>query len=598
VPKTTVAFSKSRRIFLRQSLAVVAGGCTLPLMTEMTEHNSSSVAQAASLPRDTAPYDKDAVYDVVIYGGTSAAVTAAVQARRMGKSVVIVCPEKHLGGLTTSGLGWTDSKNGAAIGGLAREFYHRVWQFYNDPAQWHKQTRDSYIAQRIGAQPGPAIDEAKQVMWTFEPHAAERVVEDWLASEKIPVFREEWLDRKKGVGKKGKQITSLTMLSGKHFQGKMFIDAGYEGDLMAAAGVKYRIGRDSAKEFKEPLNGVRFMLKGVDKYHSDEEYPGVDPYVIPGKPESGLIAGIEGELKGPLPLGEADPQRLQSFNYRLCLTREADNRTPIAKPDGYDENQYELLFRLLAGGSESSFTTQAMPNRKTDSNAQGRMSGDFIGGNFSAKEKWSYSEASYDQRTKILESHRRYQQGLLWTLQNHPRVPDAIRQKLSPWGLAKDEFTDNGNWPHQLYVREARRMVGEAVVTQHHVQLKKGYAVKDSIGLGSYSLDSHVARRVVIDGKIRDEGGFYVWWDKPYPLPYGCIVPKKDDVTNLFAPTTLSATHAAFGSIRMEPTYMILGQSAATAAVLALEKGIAVQDVDYAELQKRLTADGQVLSFR
>lgn len=572
--------STSRRDFLQQSLALT-GGLTLPLIMGQPGHGQ----------------DENREYDVVIYGGTSAAITAAVQVRRMGKSVAIVCPEKHIGGLTTSGLGWTDSKNGNAIGGLAREFYHRVWEHYQNPAAWDRQTRESYLQMKVGAQPGLAIEEGKKVMWTFEPKAAEQVMEEWLAAEKIPVFRNEWLDRAKGVQKQGTRIVSLITRSGKTFRGKVFIDAGYEGDLMAASGVRFRIGRDSAREFNEPLNGIRFPIKGVDKYYSENEYHGIDPYVTPGNPASGLLPGIESEIKGEMPLGDADPNRLQSFNYRLCLTQETANRVSFPKPDGYDEKRYELLFRLLAVGQESLFTTQAMPNRKTDSNSQGKMSGDYVGGSFSLAEGLHYSDASYERRNRMIEDHRHYHQGLLWTMANHERVPEALRRKASVWGLSKDEFVDNANWPYQLYIREARRMVGATVVTQHHVQMKSGYEVKDSIGLGSYSLDSHVVRRIVIDGKIRDEGGFYVWWDTPYPLPYGCMVPRKEEVTNLFVPVTVSATHAAFGSIRMEPTYMILGQAAGTAAVLALQKNGAVQDVEYSELAKQLTKDGQVLAM-
>jgi hypothetical protein len=579
VPTGENGLSTSRRDFLVGSLAV-AGGLAL----QPGERSEAAPTTAME-------------YDIVIYGGTSAAITAAVQAKRMGKSVVIVSPDQHLGGLTTSGLGWTDSKNGNAIGGLAREFYQRVWKFYQNPAAWTLQTRESYLAQRVGAQPGPAIDEAKKVMWTFEPKAAERVVEEWLSETGIPVFRNEWLDRKNGVVKQGKTITAIKTLSGKTYKGKMFIDAGYEGDLMAASGVKYRVGRDSQKEFDEPLNGIRFPIKGIDRYGGGNEFAGISPYIVPNDPKSGLIAGLEQEYKGDFPIGDADPIRLQCFNYRLCLTKTAKNRVAFPKPDGYDEKMFELLFRVVATGADCSFTTQAMPNRKTDSNAQGKISSDYVGGSFSVKDGWTYSEASYERRKRVLEEHRLYHQGLLWSLQNHPRVPEKNRKELADWGLSKDEFVDNNNWPYQIYVREARRMEGLAMVTQHHVQLKRGFEVKDSIGCGSYSLDSHVVRRIVLNGAIRNEGGFYIWWDRPYPLPYGCLVPRKGDVTNLFAPTTLSATHAAFGSIRMEPTYMILGQASATAAALAIDAKVAVQDVDYPTLQKRLIADGQILEL-
>ena len=572
------AAPRTRRAFLCQSLGV-AGGLS-----------------AASISR-AAPNEN--TYDVVIYGGTPAAVTAAVQVKRMGQSVAIVCPDAHIGGLTISGLGWTDSKNGAAIGGLAREFYHRIWQFYQNPDAWTQQTRDSYIAQKVGAQPGIALDDTKQVMWTFEPHAALHVMENWLNEEKIPVFKNEWLDRgKNGVIKQGAKITAMRTLSGKVFKAKVFIDAGYEGDLMASAKIPHRVGRDAAIDWSEPLNGVRFTIAGVDRYHSADAYQGVDPYLIPGKPESGFIAGVEGKWdEAQTPLGAADTKRLQSFNYRLCLTTEAKNRAAFPKPKNYDEKQYELLFRLLATGKESSWTTQAMPNLKTDSNNQGSMSGDFVGGSFSLPEHLTYSSATYGRRKQMLADHRTYQQGLLWSLQNHERVPSELRTRLAPWGLAKDEFADNENWPYQVYVREARRMEGITTVTQHHVQKRPGFSVQDSVGLGSYSLDSHVVRRVVIDGGIRDEGGFYVFWDKPYPIPYGCLVPKSDDCLNLLVPVTVSATHAAFGSIRMEPTYMILGQAAGAAACLAIKQNVSVQTVPYADLAKQLAQDKQVLAW-
>jgi hypothetical protein len=568
---------QSRREFLGQAV-ILAGGLILPAGVE------AAAKAAAALS-----------YDVVIYGGTSAAVTAAIQTARMGKSVAIVCPETHLGGMTTSGLGWTDTKQVAAIGGLAREFYHRIWLYYQNPEVWTRQKRSSYLG--LESQSGPAMDDKSQVMWTFEPHVAEEVMEKWLAEEKIAVHRGQSLNRKNGVVKQGARIVEIAATSGRRFRGKVFIDAGYEGDLMAAAGVRYRIGRDSAEEHDEPLNGIRFMVKGVDRYYNEDEYRGVDPYITPGVPKSGFISGIEGVFDGKEKLGQAD-HRLQSFNYRLCMTNDPGRRVYISKPQNYDERLYEILFRLYAAGQTSSFSTQPMPNNKTDSNAKGAMSFDFIGGDSSLAGHWNYSEADDKTRRKIVAAHRNYQQGLLWTLQNHPRIPASTRNEMGKWGLDAEEFESNGHWPYQLYVREARRMIGQTMVTQHHVQRKPGYDVADSIGLGSYSLDSHIVRRVVVDGKIQNEGGFYVWWTTPYPIPYGAVTPKRAEAINLLVPVTLSATHAAFGSFRMEPTYMILGQAAATAAALAIDRKSAVQDVDYTALSQRLAADGQVLTAR
>lgn len=534
-------------------------------------------------------------FDLVIYGGTAAAVTAAIQTARMGLHTALVSPDRHLGGMVSSGLGWVDSKDGRAVGGLAREFHHRVWRHYRNPAAWTRVSRDEYQA-RVHAQPGPTIDDKEEVMWTFEPHVAERLLDEWLAETKVQVFRDEWLVREAGgVQREGSRITGFRTLSGRVFTAGMFIDASYEGDLMATAGVTYRVGRDSAAEFGESLNGIYFKKPG--QMYADaafKAYENVDPYRVPGDPVSGLIAGIEGHLRPDEHLGDTDT-RLQSFNLRLCLTNVPENRVPITRPADYNEANYELLFRVYEGGSVCGFSAQEMPNAKTDSNNSGMVSLDYIGGNYSITEGWNYSEATYEHRARILQAHRDYTHGLLWTIMNHPRVPAEHRENWSRWGLAADEFADTGHWPHQVYVREARRMQGTTIMTQHHVECAKGYEVADSIGLGSYSMDSHNIRRVIVDGKIRAEGGFYIFSKQVYPISYGSITPRREEITNLLVPVTLSATHAAFGSIRMEPTYMILGQSAATAAAFALRSDIPVQDVSYAELAQRLAADGQVL---
>lgn len=531
-------------------------------------------------------------YDIVVYGGTAAGVVAAIEADRQQMRVALVSPDTHLGGLTSHGLGWTDSKQGKAIGGLAREFYHRVWRHYRDPAAWTRVDRETY-ARRVNAQPGRTIDDEQEVMWTFEPHVAEKIFDDWLKETKVDVYRDEWLDRGPGgVTVHDKRIRQFRTLSGKTFAGKMFIDTTYEGDLMAAAGVTYRIGRDAASEFGEMYNGIFFELEG--KRNKDDKCDPISPYVVPGDPGSGFIAGIEGELPPNEKAGDAD-RRLQSFNLRLCLTDDPTNRMPINQPDNYNPADYELLLRLYELGHECGFSTQEMPNRKTDSNNHGVMSLDFVGGSFNMKEGWIYSEASYEKRREIAEAHRAYTHGLLYTIMNHPRVPAEARAKWSRWGLAADEFVDNGHWPRQIYVREARRMVGEMMMTMHHVDHKE--PIPDPVGQGSYSLDSHVVRRVVVNGKIRNEGGFYSWRDVPYPVSYRALVPKRDEIQNLFAPVTLSATHVAFGSLRMEPTYMILAHSSATAAAIAIRENVAIQDVPYDILSRTLKEQGQVLTY-
>ncbi|MBN2415433.1 FAD-dependent oxidoreductase [bacterium] len=496
-------------------------------------------------------------YDLVIYGPTSAGVMAAVQASRMGKSVILVGPDTHLGGLSSGGLGATDIGNKAAIGGLAREFYKRLGAHYSKPE-----------------------------MWTFEPHVAEKVFEEFVAENKIRVLREERLDRRpgRGVAMKDGRIVSITMRSGRTVTGKMFIDATYEGDLMAAAGVSYTLGREANSEYGETLNGVATEQA---RYHQFDEP--VDPYVSPGDPASGLLPGIHDGSPGED--GAADT-RIQAYCFRMCLTDVPENRVPFPKPKGYDPRRYELLLRtILAGANRHGagyFTTTPMPNGKTDSNNAGPFSTDNIGMNY------AYPEAGYAARERIIEEHALYQKGFMWFLANDPRVPEPLRKEMGRWGLAKDEFTDNGNWPHQLYIREARRMTSAYVMTQHNCQ--GTITVDNPIGMGAYTMDSHhVQRYVDAHGAVRNEGDVEVGGFGPYPIAYGAIVPKRGECANLLVPVCLSATHIAFGSIRMEPVFMVLGQSAATAAVQAIDAGCAVQDVDYPALRDRLLADGQVL---
>lgn len=526
--------------------------------------------------------DDTETYDIVIYGGTSAAVTAAVQAREMGKSVIVVSPDKHLGGLSSGGLGWTDTGNKAVIGGLARRFYHRVFLHYDRDAAWRWQERSEYGNRGQGA---PAIDGDERTMWIFEPHVAERIFEEFIAEHKIPLVRNAWLDRKQGVRVKDGRIASITTLDGKSYAGRMFIDATYEGDLMAAAGVSYHVGRESSETYDERFNGVQ---TGVF-HHGHFFAKPVDPFVTPGDPTSGLLPRISPDPPGEK--GAAD-HRVQAYCFRMCLTRVPENRIPFPRPTGYDPQQYELLLRVFDTGWRAAFHKfDPIPNGKTDTNNHGPFSTDNIGYNY------DYPEATYDRRREIIEEHEVYQQGLMYFLANDPRVPDDVRNKMSQWGLAKDEFRDNGGWPHQIYVREARRMVGRYVMTEN--ELLKRRPTPDSIGMGSYTMDSHnVQRYVTSKGTVQNEGDIGVHTKGPYEIAYGSIVPKQGECENLLVPVCVSSSHIAFGSIRMEPVFMILGQSAATAAVMAIDNGVAVQSVDYNKLRQRLIDDGQVLEWR
>ena len=522
--------------------------------------------------------------DVVIYGCTSAAMTAAVQTKKMGRSVIVVCPEKHLGGLTAGGLGWTDSGDKSVIGGLAREFYHRVWLEYEKPETWRWQRREQYGNKGQGTEANDG-----RTMWIFEPHIAENVYEAWMKELKIPIHRDAWLDRRSGGVTKDRQgrITRIRMRNGATYEGRIFMDATYEGDLMAAAGVDFHVGREAKSTYNEDWNGVQ---TGVlhHRHHFGAVAQPISPYVIPGDPKSGLLPRISAEPPGEY--GQGD-RKVQAYCFRTCLTKVPENRLPFPKPAGYDAAQYELLLRVfLAGWRETFQKFDPIPNGKTDTNNHGPFSSDNIGRN------WDYPEATYERRAEIIQEHVTYQQGLLYFIANDPRVPADVRNEMAQWGLSRDEFKDNGHWPHQIYVREARRMVGRYVMTEN--ELVKRRPTPESAGMGSYSIDSHnIQRYVTPQGYVQNEGDIGVSTKGPYQISYGSLVPKRGQAPNLLVPVCLSSSHIAYGSMRMEPVFMILGQSAATAAVLALDAKLAVQDVPYEKLRARLLADGQVLEF-
>ncbi|MFK5920747.1 MAG: FAD-dependent oxidoreductase [Verrucomicrobiota bacterium] len=518
-------------------------------------------------------------YDVVIYGGTSAGVAAAVQVSRMGKTALLIEPGVHLGGLSSGGLGWTDSGRKNLIGGISREFYQRVKKHYDDPKSWPLQKRETLNVKRGSGLYLPDAD----AMWVFEPKVAEAIFEEFVKEKGITVLRKERLNRETGVKKEGARIVSITMESGKELVAPMFIDATYEGDLLAAAGVSYTVGREGNDQYDENLNGVQ-----KTQMHGHLFLEKVDPYVVPGDPKSGLVARVHDDGAGED--GTAD-HRVQAYNYRMCMTRDQRNFTAFPKPEGYDEKQYELLFRNFeAGDMRMPWSPGMMPNNKTDTNNFGAFSTDNIGMNY------KYPEASYAERDEILKEHETYQKGLMWSLGNHPRVPQEIRTAMLKWGLAADEFVDNGNWPHQIYVREARRMVGAYVTTE--LDCRRVRVAKDSVGIGSYQMDSHNTQRyVTADGLVQDEGDVQVSPGGPYVISYGSIVPKKAECENLLAPAAVSSSHIAYGSIRMEPVFMILGQSAATGAVFAIEGTSVVQDVPYAKLREQLVKDGQFVDL-
>jgi hypothetical protein len=519
--------------------------------------------------------------DIIVYGGTSSAVTAAVQSAEMGRTVILISPDKHLGGLSSSGLGFTDTGNKEVIGGLARKFYQLIFDHYDKPDAWNWQKKSDYGNKGQG---NPAIDGEKKTMWIFEPHAAEEAFEKMIDNPKIKVFRDEWLDRKAGVTKDKNTIVSIRTLSGKTFTGKVFIDATYEGDLMAAAGVKYTVGREANSIYNEKWNGVQAGVFHHGHYFKDR----IDPYIIPGNPSSGLLPLISAE---PVAVNGTGDSKIQAYCFRLCLTRNPENKLPIIKPEGYDSAKYELLARLSETRWNEFFGKyDPIPNLKTDVNNHGPVSFDNIGMN------WDYPEAQYERRKEIINEHKIYQEGLLYFMATNRRIPEKVRETMNMWGYAKDEFKDNGNWPYNIYVREARRMLGEYVMTENDVLGKRD--VPKPIGMGSYTMDSHnVQRYVTPEGYVQNEGDIGVKPDRPYQIDLGAILPQKDQCNNLLVPVCVSSSHIAFGSIRMEPVFMILGQSAGTLASMAVETRKTIYEIPYKNLKSRLLKDDQVLEF-
>lgn len=517
--------------------------------------------------------------DVVIYGGTSAGITAAIAAVRQGHSAVLVEPTSFLGGLTTGGLGATDIGNKRAIGGLSREFYQRIAAHYEQQEAWQRETRDDYFAKR----PHGLASSKEDSMWTFEPHVAGRVYEQMLKETdgKLQMVYRERLNLDQGVVLNAGRITEIVMESGLAISGKVFLDCSYEGDLMAKAKVSYHVGREANSVYGETLNGVQ---AGRAIHHQFVKE--VDPYVVAGKPQSGLLPGIEQEPGQEF----AGDHKVQAYNFRMCTTDVPENRRPWEKPADYDERQYELALRNVeAGDPRISWAPTWMPNRKTDTNNNFAISTDFIG------MSWAYPEASHEQRERILKAHESWQKGLMWTYAHHPRVPETIRKAFQNLGLARDEFEDNNNWPRQLYVREARRMISSYVMSEKNCRRQE--IVADSVGMGAYNMDSHhVQRYVTKEGKVRNEGDVQIG-SRPYPISFRSIYPKPNQCRNLLVPVCLSSSHIAYGSIRMEPVFMVLGQSAATAAALAIELKCDVPDLPYEALKQRLIRDKQVLDF-
>lgn len=544
--------------------------------------------QASALVAATTPVD------VCVYGGTSGGVSAAVQAARMGKSVVIAEPGRHLGGMTSGGLSAVDIGEPRSVGGIAREYFTRLVAAYGKKLEWDQPFKSTG---------GPATGGA----YAIEPHEAERVFDEMVKEAGTKVFFDA---RLASVTKSGPQITEITLENGDVIRAKMFIDATYEGDLMAKAGVSFTLMREGNAKYGETLNGIQYdakfkprsghLLPGANGRVKggqgvwDRDFP-LDPYVVIGCKDSGVLPLIELDDVGTP--GDPAPG-VQAYCYRLCLTTNPANMIPITPPSDYDAKRYEIVARFieacLQNGDDMDLRWfskhDALPNDKWDFNTA------TFGGNLpGASHAWP--NASHAEREKIAKQHENYHRGLLHFLATDPRVPAKVRDDMRRFGLPKDEFTDTGGWPHQLYIREARRMVSDLVLTEHHTFGKQ--TAPKPVGLGSYGTDAHEIRRIVKDGVVIREGKLAGGRDGfgPYQIGYDAIVPKKSECGNLFVTFALSASHTAFASIRMEPVLMVTSQSAATAACLALDDQVPVQQVDYAKLKKRLLEDGQVIEW-
>lgn len=522
------------------------------------------------------PSDQRLNVDVCVYGGSAAGVIAAVAAARRGKRCIILNPANHLGGLSSGGLGWTDFGRKQAIGGMSLAFYEAVGRRYGKDAEWR-----------------------------FEPHVAEAVFESLAKDAAVEVRHRQFLD---AVTMDGQRLTEVRMLGGLRVRARAFVDATYEGDLLAKAGVTYTVGREANALYGEQLNGIQLAVKHQFSHR-------VDPYVVPGKPESGLLPYVDAEDRTKR-IGEGD-RRVQAYNFRVCMTDDPALKIDWKAPDDYSEARYELATRWY--NSEKDRCNESLwdkphdvvgvpvpakfdvlPNKtpggfhKTDTNNHGPVSSDFIGANH------DWPEADFQRREELFQAHVRWQQGFYYHMANCSAIPRRYRDAFGHWGLPRDEFADTGHWPHQLYVREARRMVADHVITEHDCRAAR--TAEDPVGLGSYNMDSHNCSRFVAirDGQpwTLNDGDVQVPSTAPYGISYRCLVPRRGECGNLAVPVCFSASHIAYGSARMEPVFMVLGESVAIAASLAIDAGTSMQDVPYARLRAELEKAGQVLAWQ
>ena len=509
--------------------------------------------------------------EVCVYGGSASGVCASIEAARMGAKVLLLCQDSHVGGMATSGLTATDINKHRVVGGIAEEFYKRIYSYYLDDSAWFNQSREEFM-ESTRKRTYSGKNDARKMQWVYESGVAERIMKEMLAEAGVEVLYNSPISLTDGVELKKSRIKSIRTENGLRIRAKVFIDASYEGDLMAQAGVSYLIGREPISKYGESLAGIRNhgMIKG-------------SAYLADGRLIPKLAPSLYGEF------GEGD-NRTQAYCYRVTLTDDPNNMIPLRKPEGYDPDMFEMILRRIEAEEKKELkdviTFTPMPNRKTDTNHL-----DYFGASF------DYPEGDYKRRKEIAAEHRLYAEGMLWFLGHDERVPENMRQEMARWGWAKDEFIDNSSFPHQIYVRESRRMQGEYIMTQHNIEGKRNEEITHPAGMGSYPMDCHFVSYIAQGDSIMIEGGIFVP-TKPYQIDYGALIPKEEECTNLLVPVCLSASHVAYASIRMEPVYMVLGQSCGTAAAMAIQSKCSVQKIDRDSLVARLKADGQILEYK
>lgn len=530
------------------------------------------------VPSGCATDTKAHQYDIVVYGASPGGIAAAIQAAEMGKQVALLEPTAHIGGILVEGLGSSDIdnhpefQNSPAIGGLALEFYKRIAIAYDQLDEWED---------ALGK------GEKKPLLWRFEPHVAEEILTSWVTASGIDVYYQTALaESVDAVTKRGTAITSILTTQGTAFSARVFIDASLEGDLLHRADVSTIIGRESNATYDEERNGIR-------EHTTHNQFAvAVDPYLTPGDPTSGLIPTIQDEPLG-IP-GSAD-NRLQAFCFRVCLTNDTANQRPFEKPANYNRDVYEIYVRYLKAGGKLYTPRTNIPNNKTDLNGGADLSHNLFGMNY------EYPAGDYDKRSAIIQYHRDFTEGLFYFLANDEEIgtiAPELQHEWGKWGLARDEFTDNRGWPRQFYVRDARRMVSDYVITEHHIKKAGAIAVEDPVAMAFWPPDVHSVRRIVRDGKAYNEGFVFggSWW-KPFGISYQALYPNPSECTNLLTPTCPSSSHIAYGGIRIEWTFMALGQAVGTAAALAIDDDVTVQNVDYKRLRSRLLQDKQILNL-